>query len=99
DEAEYVCCALKHVQKLGSPHRPTYACSGWIPPEPTAKRSVTHAKTRPIACHKQWELDIKARLEKRIFIFKHCKPNISLIDALIKEMILSLGCLFLNSFD
>ena len=29
DEAEYVCCALKHVQKLGSPNRPTYACSGW----------------------------------------------------------------------
>jgi len=25
---------------------------------------VTHAKTRPLACHKQWELDIKARLEK-----------------------------------
>jgi hypothetical protein len=28
---------------------------------------VTHAKTRPLACHKQWELDIKARLEKRSF--------------------------------
>jgi transposase-like protein len=29
-------CALKHVQKRGSPHRLTYACSGWLPPVPTA---------------------------------------------------------------
>ena len=28
DEAEYVCCASKHVQKRGSPNRPTNACSG-----------------------------------------------------------------------
>ena len=42
------------------------ACSGWIRPVPTAKRSVTHAMTRPVICHKQWELDIKARLEKRM---------------------------------
>jgi hypothetical protein len=48
-------------------NRPTYACSGWIPPVPTAKRSVTRAKTRPIICHKRWELDIKTRLEKQRF--------------------------------
>jgi len=65
DEAVYVRCARKHVQKPGSPHRPTYACSGWMPPVPTAKRSVTHAKTRPKECHKTRELDINARLEKR----------------------------------
>ena len=57
----------KHVQKPGSPHRPTNACSGWPTPEPTAKRSVTHAKTRPTECHKTDKLDIKARLEKRTF--------------------------------
>jgi len=27
DEAEYDCCAHKHVAKRGSPNRPTNACS------------------------------------------------------------------------
>jgi len=70
DEAEYFRCALKHAQKPGSPNRPTYACSGWRPPDPTAKRSVTHAATPPQQCHKTWELDIYARLEKRKFRFR-----------------------------
>ena len=32
---------------------------------PTAKRSVTHAKTRPTECHETGEFDIYARLEKQ----------------------------------
>jgi len=28
---------------------------------------VTHAETLPAECHKPWELDIKARLEKQHF--------------------------------
>ena len=46
--------------------RPMLAC-GWLLPVPTAKRSVTHAKTRPSECHKTGELDIYARLEKQTF--------------------------------
>ena len=30
------CCAVKHAREPGSPHRPTYACSGWLPPVTTA---------------------------------------------------------------
>ena len=55
------------VSKPDFPHRLTNACSGWIPPMPTAKRSLTHAKMRPVICHKQWGLDIRARLEKWSF--------------------------------
>ncbi len=44
--------------------RPMPAEAGYYP-VPTAKRCVNHAKTQPVICHKQWELDIRARLEKR----------------------------------
>jgi len=50
------------VSKPDQLHRQTYTCSDWIPLVPTAKRSVTHAKTRPTACHKQREFDLDARL-------------------------------------
>ncbi len=36
------------------------------------------AKTRPIACDKQWELDIKARLEKRPRPLAHCQVESTL---------------------
>ena len=46
-----------------------------VGPVPTVKRSVTHAKTRPVICHKPWELDIKARLEKQILTRNWLMPG------------------------
>jgi hypothetical protein len=52
---------------------------------------VTHAKTRPIICHKQWELDIKARLEKRSLHIIRLYEQLSKKKATPEEVASALG--------
>jgi len=65
DEADYDCCALKRVQKRGSPDqiRCLHAAAPTNGANQTAKRSVTRG--RDVTGEIRTELDPDARLEKQ----------------------------------